>query len=39
VLSDTQSIARKLTHFLGIELNEQAMSSQVDATLYRNRAQ
>jgi hypothetical protein len=39
VLRDAEAIAEKLTQFLGIELNVQAMSAQVDATLYRNRAE
>jgi hypothetical protein len=38
VLRDAEAIAEKLIQFLGIELNVQAMSAQVDATLYRNRA-
>jgi hypothetical protein len=39
VLRDAEAIARKLTQFLGIELNVPAMSGRVDATLYRNRAE
>lgn len=38
VLRDSEAIAKQLIQFLGIELNVQAMSGQVDATLYRNRA-
>jgi hypothetical protein len=38
VLRDAEIIAEKLTQFLGISLNVEAMSGQVDATLYRNRA-
>lgn len=38
VLRDAGEIARKLTQFLGIDLNVEAMTRQVDATLYRNRS-
>ncbi|MFZ0421205.1 MAG: sulfotransferase [Candidatus Sulfotelmatobacter sp.] len=38
VLYDAEAIAKKLTEFLGISLNVEAMSKQVDATLYRNRS-
>ena len=38
VLRDPETIAKKLAQFLGIELNVQAMSQQVDASLYRNRS-
>jgi hypothetical protein len=38
VLRDAEAIAKKLTEFLGISLNVEAMSRQVDATLYRNRS-
>jgi hypothetical protein len=38
VLRDAEAVAQKLTQFLGIELNVEAMSRQVDATLYRNRS-
>ena len=38
VLRDAETTARQLAEFIGISLNVQAMSSQVDATLYRNRA-
>jgi hypothetical protein len=37
VLRDAESIAQKITQFLAIDLNVQAMSQQVDSTLYRNR--
>ncbi len=39
VLCDPETIAKKLAQFLGIVLNVQAMSQQVDASLYRNRSQ
>jgi hypothetical protein len=39
VLHDAEAIAKKLTEFLGISLNVEAMSQQVDASLYRNRSQ
>lgn len=38
VLRDAQTIAKKVIQFLGISLNAEAMSRQVDATLYRNRS-
>jgi hypothetical protein len=38
VLRDAETIANRLTQFLGISLNVEAMASQVDATLYRNRS-
>ena len=38
VLSKPKEIAQKLAQFLGIALNVEAMSQQVDASLYRNRA-
>jgi Sulfotransferase domain len=38
VLHDAEGIGQKLTQFLGIALNVQAMTRQVDATLYRNRS-
>lgn len=37
VLSQPQQISRKLSDFLGIPLNIEAMTQQVDASLYRNR--
>jgi hypothetical protein len=37
VLRDAETIAQKITQFLGTDLNVEAMSRQVDATLYRNR--
>jgi hypothetical protein len=37
VLRDAETIAKQLSEFIGIPLNVQAMCSQVDATLYRNR--
>ncbi len=39
VLRDAEGISQKLAQFLGIDLNVQAMTSEVDATLYRNRSQ
>ena len=39
VLRDAETIARKLSEFLNTELNLEAMTRQVDATLYRNRTQ
>lgn len=39
VLGDANSISQKITQFLGVNLNVEAMTQQVDATLYRNRAQ
>jgi hypothetical protein len=38
VLRDAEAIAKKLTEFLGISLNVEAMSQQVDASLCRNRS-
>jgi hypothetical protein len=38
VLRDAEDIAQKLTHFLAIELSVDAMTHQVDASLYRNRS-
>jgi hypothetical protein len=38
VLRDAKTTAQKLAHFLGIGLNVEAMTQQVDATLYRNRS-
>ena len=38
VLHDAEEIAHKLTQFLGIDLNVDAMTRQVDANLYRNRS-
>jgi len=38
VLNDAAAIAQKITQFLGIDLNLEAMTQQVDATLYRNRS-
>jgi hypothetical protein len=38
VLRDAETIARKVAQFLGVSLNVEAMSRQVDATLYRNRS-
>lgn len=37
VLHDPKSIGEELSRFLKIELNLEAMSQQVDASLYRNR--
>jgi hypothetical protein len=37
VLGDAKDIAQKLAQFLGVSLNVEAMTRQVDATLYRNR--
>jgi hypothetical protein len=39
VLRDAENISQKLAQFLGIDLNVEAMTHQVDATLYRNRSQ
>jgi hypothetical protein len=39
VLRDAEDIGKKLAQFLGIDLNVEAMTRQVDATLYRNRSQ
>ncbi len=38
VLQDSKAIAQKLAEFLGVELSQDAMTQQVDASLYRNRA-
>jgi hypothetical protein len=38
VLRDAADIAQKLAQFLGITLNVEAMTRQVDANLYRNRS-
>jgi hypothetical protein len=38
VLRGAETIGQNLTEFLGIGLNVEAMTSQVDATLYRNRS-
>jgi len=38
VLRDAEDISQELTQFLGTDLNVQAMTRQVDATLYRNRS-
>lgn len=37
VLSQPRAISQKLSDFLGITLNFEAMTQQVDASLYRNR--
>jgi Sulfotransferase domain len=37
VLQDGDKVAQKLTEFLGLDLNLEAMARQVDASLYRNR--
>jgi hypothetical protein len=37
VLDDAEDIGRKLAQFLEVRLNVEAMTRQVDATLYRNR--
>jgi len=37
-LRDAEGIGQKLSHFLEIGLNVEAMTRQVDATLYRNRS-
>jgi hypothetical protein len=39
VLRDGETMAKKLSEFLGINLNVEAMSGQIDTTLYRNRAE
>jgi hypothetical protein len=39
VLSKPKDIAQQIAGFLGITLNVEAMTNQVDAALYRNRAQ
>jgi hypothetical protein len=38
VLREPEDIGKKLTEFLGVSLNVEAMARQVDASLYRNRA-
>ncbi|MGD0568868.1 MAG: sulfotransferase domain-containing protein [Candidatus Sulfotelmatobacter sp.] len=38
VLRDAGNIGQRLIQFLGIDLNLEAMTTQVDATLYRNRS-
>jgi hypothetical protein len=38
VLQDARGIGQKLTDFLGLPLNLEAMVGQVDGSLYRNRA-
>jgi hypothetical protein len=38
VLSKPRDIGQQLVQFLGIALDEEAMTQQVDASLYRNRA-
>jgi hypothetical protein len=38
VLQGAEDIARKLSQFLEISINVEAMTRQVDATLYRNRS-
>ena len=38
VLHDAAGIGRKLSQFLGISLDVEAMTRQVDASLYRNRS-
>jgi hypothetical protein len=38
VLRDAEANAKKLEEFLGVGLNVEAMTRQVDATLYRNRS-
>jgi hypothetical protein len=38
VLRDAEDVGQKLIQFLGISLNVEAMTGQVDATLYRNRS-
>ncbi len=39
VLQDSKAIVQKLAEFLAVELGQDAMTRQVDASLYRNRAQ
>jgi hypothetical protein len=39
VLRDAEGITQKISRFLEISLNVEAMNRQVDATLYRNRSQ
>jgi len=38
VLSEPQEISRRLSDFLGIPLNVEAMKQQIDSSLYRNRS-
>jgi hypothetical protein len=38
VLRDAEEIGQKIPQFLGISLNVEAMTQQVDANLYRNRS-
>jgi hypothetical protein len=38
VLHDGEGIAQKITQFLGIDLNVEAMTRRVDVSLYRNRS-
>jgi hypothetical protein len=38
VLRDAEDTSQKLAQFLGVGLNVEAMTRQVDATLYRNRS-
>ncbi|MFZ0770907.1 MAG: sulfotransferase domain-containing protein [Candidatus Sulfotelmatobacter sp.] len=38
VLRNAETVAQELTQFLGISLDVEAMTRQVDATLYRNRS-
>jgi hypothetical protein len=38
VLSNPKEVGQHLAHFLGIPLNVEAMTKQVDVSLYRNRA-
>ena len=38
VLRDAAAIAKKLAQFLGIPLNLEEMTRQVDTSLYRNRS-
>jgi isocitrate dehydrogenase kinase/phosphatase len=37
VLRDAESVVKTVTQFLGASLDIEAMTRQVDATLYRNR--
>ena len=39
VLRDGEVIAEKVIQFLDVSLNLEAMSQQVDATLFRNRSE
>ena len=38
VLSEPQEISQKLSDFLGVPLNVEAMKQQIDSSLYRNRS-